>query len=64
MLLIIVKKFSCNEESEESEEDTVEVFENLRTKLISRLDPYLRIQSTKKRYNYNTEHLHGVRCGI
>ena len=49
MLLIIVKKLSCNEESEESEEDTVVELKNLRTDLISRLDPYLRIQSTKKR---------------
>jgi hypothetical protein len=64
MLLIIVKNLSCNEESEESEEDTVVEMNNLRTELISRLDPYLRIQSTKKRYNYNTEHIHGVRYGI
>jgi len=66
MLLIIVKKLSCNEESEESEEYTVVVLEekNLRTDLISRLYPYLRIQSTKKRYNYNTEPIHDVRYGI
>jgi hypothetical protein len=48
MLLIIVKKLSCNEESEESEEDTVVELKNLRTDLISRLDPYLRIQSKKR----------------
>lgn len=47
MLLIIVKKLSCNEESEESEEDTVVELKNLRTDLISRLDPYLRKQSKK-----------------
>jgi hypothetical protein len=78
LLLIIVKKLSCNEESEESEEDTVVELKNLRTDLISRLDPYLRIQSknkngrakkgrakkTTKRFNYNTEHIHGVRYGI
>jgi len=64
MLLIIVQKLSCNEESEESEEDTVVELKNLRTELISRLDHYLRIQSTQKRYNYNTEHEHGVRYGI
>ena len=64
MLLIIVKKLSCNEESEESEEDTVVELKNLRTDLISRLDPYLRIQRIKKRYNYNTEHIHGVRYRI
>ena len=48
MLLIIVKKLSCNEESEESEEDTVVELKNLRTDLISRLDLYLRIQSKKR----------------
>jgi hypothetical protein len=48
MLLIIVKKLSCNEESEDSEKDTVVERKNLRTDLISRLDPYFRIQSKKK----------------
>jgi len=48
MLLIIVKKLSCNEESEESEEDTVVELKNLRTDLISRLDPILEYKVHKR----------------
>ena len=60
MLLIIVQKLSCNEESEE---DTVVELKNIRTDLISMLDTYLIIK-VQKRYNYNTEHIPGVRYGI
>jgi hypothetical protein len=72
MLLIIVKKLSCNEESEDSEKDTVVERKNLRTDLISRLDPYFRIQSKKnkkkqkiaetpKQKNFNNQSPIGVR---
>jgi hypothetical protein len=47
-LLKFVTKLSCNEESEESEEYTVVEMNTRRKDLISRLDPYLRIQSKKR----------------